>query len=689
MNTPRCVLCGSENIVMNDTELFVCCNCGARFTIEAMRNLMANNEERNDGGNFNNNPEPQFRYGNAISDALVDQFEKGLYDLAAASWNQLKDKQSDLNPWVILLGDLAEELNKGIDETMYLSPSYAAFKHACDSQPYNPMVECPLYIKALSICTAVPISFIGRQQASAKAAIATRDYIKAIEYNVSINQELTGLDKIRINALMDIASCVSAGYAVTSEEWMIVKQQVEAIDLTRKIPLVDRIYERLKTIIAARFVAPEYALPPDDATEDQLIERARTWWSANDYDLAANTYARLVKSNDTAVSIEANTAIRFLSEIVEDIACTIDIHTSFMEKKYREACNDAAVIGGAKGSDLLDQLIRIAGVLTGIGTFYLNIAQAYIKIEDKDNADKFLTISTRYLSVTKRSFTLAVQSLMTILDEKPADIDSKHVAEWKLRLNTLGDVFEDKGLRLECLHKLKDYYIRLLNNDSSFQEQLAAATAEIDDEHARVDAEISEIEQQITELLIEIAELEVRVVTPEIAELESRVEQFQSDISRQESRINEMKEDAARLESDVKDKQTIFNSLGLFARKKKAEIKTEIDSLEAQANDLRSMIDTAIDEMNGRIYEMNTASDRIAVLKGKRAEAEATIEEPILRIDRTADAINDQAGRLVELRDRLSGLVKKLEMCKEEKSRVKEPTNLEQELAEQKWQALE
>ena len=688
MNSPHCGLCGSTNIVMNDTGLFVCSNCGARFTIEAMRNLMADNEKKNDGSALDNSPETQYRYGNAISDALVDQFERGLYDLAAASWNQIKDNGVDQNPWVILLGDLAEELNKGIDETLYLSSSYMRFKRACDSQISDPMVECPLCIKALSICTTAPVSIIGRQQASAKAAIATRDFIKAIDYNATINHELIGLDKIRIHALMDIARCVSAGYILTSEEWVIVKQQVEAIDLTRKIPLVDRIYDRLKTIISARFVAPEYALLPDDATEDRIIERARTWWNADDCDLAANAYKRLVKSDDTAVSIEANTAISFLSDIVDDIGCTIDIHTSFMEKRYREACDRATALGGAKGSDLLEQLIKVASVTNGIGRFYLNITQAYIRIKDKDNADKYFAICKRYHNVTTQSYIIAMQSLMTILDEKPTDIDSKRAARWKFQLDILENAFEDKGLRLNCLRKLKDYYIQFLRNDSSFQEELAAATSEIDDEHARIDAEISEIEQQITELLTEIAKLEVKVATPEITDLEARVEQFESDIRGRESRINEMEEDAAKLESVVKEKQAVFNSLGLFARKKKAEIKAEIDSLKVQATDLRNTIDAAIDEMNELINDMNAAIDRIAVLKDKRADAEATIKEPTLRIDRTADAINDQAGELVELRDKLSGLVKKLEKCRGERSSVKDPTNLEQELAEQKWHTL-
>ena len=116
MPAPYCVLCDSTNVVMDGSGLSVCADCGARYTVEAMRGIVFPDRQ---GAKPTNNADRDTAtlvpdiwprgYGSPEEDLIVSHYVAGNYELACSVYDGIEDK-SRVHSWPLLLASLSSYL---------------------------------------------------------------------------------------------------------------------------------------------------------------------------------------------------------------------------------------------------------------------------------------------------------------------------------------------------------------------------------------------------------------------------------------------------------------------------------------------------------------------------------------------------------------------------------------------------
>lgn len=512
MSAPHCGICGSIDVVMDESGLFICHDCGARFTLEAMRNLMNEDAQQQsvttgkEDNEFGNDSEgPEYRWGDADSDLLVKHCESDSYDLAAALWKRLETREEPVHPWVVLQGKIATELVNINDESFKAGLIYRDYVDAYKAYYVDPRMRGLLDIYALQILKIAGTTIAEEQKRVLNALTANStnqrfdadNYVKVLGYQLSSVMS-ADIDYACYYALIDIAGCVGKGYLPGSKEWNELSGHVTQLKASEYYPLLKRIYERLLNIVSLGVIPEEYIEKNNEDGIQTLLDYAYESWNNHDYDIAIRAYEQLQDSDSEIIALEAKVAIYLFSKYhTASFAYHGWINEDF-NKKMGEYFIDASAKKSVDGIRLCERFLILSAIFTEMSDFMTFCAAAYMS-SDYKQSNEYRESAEKLLDIVKRSYQMFCSSVRTILERGPVDFDEGDYAHLKTVLNIFPDTL--KGDEWQAVTtEAKNSYIGYLGTDQAFLDEVRSSKEAYQEKLSEVRSQLAPLKSDYDQL---------------------------------------------------------------------------------------------------------------------------------------------------------------------------------------------
>lgn len=492
---PFCKLCGSIEVVMDASGLFVCSDCGARYTTEAMRDLIsANSSESNSPADNESSTEKVSTPDSALliedideeAESLIEQYLNKEYELAAASWESLKGTDAASHPWVTLVGLLSTSISAESDSSCNVGIAYRQFKRQCNHQCSDPKVEGRMALAAIKECTAVTNEIVSRQlnllnrrhdgvTVTSKQLI-TPDLISAF------------LDSARFQALLQISSCIRRGYIPSNTDWHQLKETIEYMEPVNRVPLINRILKRTTVIVANQKLPDQYDASSNNVDPSSVLLSAHELWVSGDYDLAYELYRTLREKNDEYIASEAAAASKLFELYVDDQSNHFKFYPKWMKESIERSSTALMKLGGSKSIDSLLRIGQLSHLSTELTSHYTRTASLYMN-DDVNKGSALVEAAENYLQLTNDIINSAFESIQFVLTTDSSKIE---IDKLKLIYSCLNGVSSsvNESTRSQLTLSLKKRFNELVTEMPEYKEELSSVLESCD-------SQLSELEQLI------------------------------------------------------------------------------------------------------------------------------------------------------------------------------------------------
>ncbi len=295
MPAPYCLLCDSTNVVMDGSGLFVCADCGARYTVEAMRGIVfpdrrgakPANDETGDTTPLVPSIWPR-GYGSPEEDLIVSNYEAGNYGSVCSVYDGIEDK-SRVRAWPMLLASLSSYITS--DHRYFSGTStYGYYRRRAErdiidqiakgKQAVIAMYQCELVGCAIAYSLYESLKSIRRYGRDMMADVPITLSHSKIGFPVdpSLFEGVTrrprnpdgidllpsGLDRdcwdilmavgdAVVEAIDHIHDCVQRGYIPNDEEWAKIEQasrlvmdEHKALQVSSQMDFIAKVVARFK-----------------------------------------------------------------------------------------------------------------------------------------------------------------------------------------------------------------------------------------------------------------------------------------------------------------------------------------------------------------------------------------------------------------------------------------------------------
>ena len=160
MPAPYCLLCDSTNVVMDESGLFVCADCGARYTVEAMRGIVfPDQQDTKQPGERIVVPVPPVPAEEPLDrrssdeNLIVSHYEAANYKLACSVFDEIVDKEN-VHAWPLLLALLSDSITNG-KRCFPGTSTYGRYRKRAESEGLGPMEKGSQAVAAMFECMLV------------------------------------------------------------------------------------------------------------------------------------------------------------------------------------------------------------------------------------------------------------------------------------------------------------------------------------------------------------------------------------------------------------------------------------------------------------------------------------------------------------------------------------------------------
>lgn len=509
MAAPHCGICGSIDVIMDGSGLFVCQDCGARFTLEAMRNLMreevlepyiAKNTEEKD----TKDAEPGFHWGDADSDLLVEYCESGAFDLAASVWKRLETREEPVHPWVVLQGKIACEMIDINDESFKSGRIYRDYVDAYKSYYVDTRMRGALDIHALQILEIAGNTIATEQKrilgiltSSKNESFVADEYVKVLGYKLSATLS-ADIDHACYVAIIDVAGCIGRGYLPSSKEWNELSRRVTKMKAINYYPLVKRIYERLLGIVSQGSIPANLIEKSIGDGALSLVDSARASWGTHDYDIAIRAYEQLSEDDNRSISLEAQVARYLYGKYSLSEFARYEWFVEDYNKKMAGYFSDACIMDGSEGIRLCERFVILSAILNEMASHMTSCAAAYLS-SDFDQANNCRESAERLLGLVKYSYKMFCDCVSKILSRSSNSLGEEDYSHLKTVLNLFPETAKNAEW-YSAMTDTKNCYFEYLRTDSSFLDEVNTMKDQYQTELAEVRGELTPLKADYDKL---------------------------------------------------------------------------------------------------------------------------------------------------------------------------------------------
>lgn len=358
-----CEVCGSVDVAKDDSGFFVCSDCGARYTIEAIREQLAKaGDTEAEQEEADSEPSFAYQYGDQKSDFVVEKFESSEYRLAANTWEKIESKTFELHPWVVFAGETSAQIIDKDNHIGGIHPStpYISMTSKIENMP--PQEGGNIIVKALgkafSLSTDIITESVGQ--------IARATNVREIErISAKMSGTHTGCGEFFHAALLDLCLLTAKGYKPSKSDMLHIDLAFGSLDEYQKTWIVEHAYKNIKKAHEGELGEADYpSTYIDGKSVAERIQAMRHLISQGEYALANDVANTIHSGNEDKQYYQEAYAYRKTYEFLRaQILDPYFKHTlSWAQKQINELYSIIATEGG-RGLDELKNVVYFESLL--------------------------------------------------------------------------------------------------------------------------------------------------------------------------------------------------------------------------------------------------------------------------------------------------------------------------------------